>query len=105
MRHPGDAALKIRAFTLIVILAAAAAIQAEPNKARAPFSKPSRERLLNGIYDDRAVVKFVDGTAVRLRGAKLVVVDSELELDRAARQGVSRPKLDAQLATVNETLR
>ena len=49
-------------------------------------------------------MKFAEGTAIRLRAGKLVVVDTLLDEERAARQGVTRSKLDVQLAQVAELL-
>jgi hypothetical protein len=71
---------------------------------RVPFSKPSHSELVATQQDDLAVIKFTEGTGIRLRGSGLVVLDSALELDRAARLGVTRSKLDMQLALLTDIL-
>jgi serine protease len=81
------------------------ATAAAPLKLRIPFPKPSHHELVTRQHDDSASIKFAEGSAIRLRGTNLIVLDSELELDRAARQGVTRENLYVQLAILNEILR
>jgi len=69
-----------------------------------PFPKLSHDELVSRQLDQSAIIKFIDGTAIRLRGTNFVLLPSELELDRALRYGVTRPKLDLQLAVLNDLL-
>lgn len=101
--------MKIRTIMILAAFIVAAAALAgdgakKPKKPRVPFPKPSRGELAARQSDDSALLKFTDGTAIRLRGNNFVVLDSDLELDRAGRQGVTRSKLDVQLATLNDLL-
>jgi hypothetical protein len=76
--------------------------QIEP---RAAFSKPSHYEIASTQDDHSAVIKFTDGTAVRLSGDSFGVEESQLELDRAIRYGVTRVKLDYQLILLNSVLK
>lgn len=71
---------------------------------RSLFPKLSRTQLVQQLHDYTAVIKFIDGTGIRLRGSGLAIVDAELELERAARQGITRTKLDVQFTLLNGLL-
>jgi hypothetical protein len=73
-------------------------------KPRRPFIKPTHAELVERGNDGWAAIKFIDGSGIRLRGADFVVVDSELELDRAERQKVTRSSLDVQLALIKDVI-
>jgi len=78
---------------------ASAAAQISP---RVAFGKPSYDELEKTVSGPSAVLKFTEGTATRLRNGLFSVLDSALELDRAARFGVSQNKLLVQLKLVND---
>jgi serine protease len=74
-------------------------------KTRDPLDKPSYDELTKTQHDEHALIKFSEGTGVRLRDSHFVVVEDDLELNRAARRGVSRSVVDVQLAALNDLLR
>ncbi|HEX8154671.1 MAG TPA: hypothetical protein VF698_16175, partial [Thermoanaerobaculia bacterium] len=93
---------------LLATLALAMSLQADvcpaPAAARTPFLKPSLEELQARQLDDVVILKFSDGSGIRLRDGSFVVVDSELELDRYPRHGLTPELIRSQLAVVNDLL-
>lgn len=92
-------------------LASARFLLAQPNASapaellpRRPFEKPSRDLLVERQHDDRAILKFTDGTGIRLRGRDFVILDSELDPRRLEIRGVTKSTLALQLARVNDLL-
>src|SRR5262249_49501467 len=55
---------------------------------RLPFDKPSRDDLVARQAEDSAIVKFADGSGIRLRERNLTISEPELDIERATRYGL-----------------
>ncbi|HEX8153826.1 MAG TPA: S8 family serine peptidase, partial [Thermoanaerobaculia bacterium] len=77
---------------------------AAPLRARVPFAKLSRAQMSELQQDDRAVVKFAEGTAMRLRKAVFDLDEAAANLERAVRNGVDVAKLKLNVTALNDVL-
>lgn len=73
---------------------------------RTPFEKPSPGSIIGGVTSrSSGLVKFAEGTGVRLRGGAFTVDPASLDLGLAARQNLTRASIETQIAATNQLLR
>ena len=61
---------------------------------RVSFRKLTREELLMRDSENSGVVKFIEGTGIRLRDGILEAIEGEEEPDRESAHGVTRATLE-----------
>lgn len=88
----------------LILALLAPPLQAEPSnlRPRVPLNKNKHHRLSAETVLDRVIVKFHEGTHVRLRGNHLVVLDGDArEIARRKARGLDQGKLEKDLADVH----
>ncbi|HEX7807494.1 MAG TPA: hypothetical protein VF608_02175, partial [Thermoanaerobaculia bacterium] len=88
---------------LAIVLLVAPLASAGEVKPRKLFPKPTRKQMTDRQSTEFALLKFVDGAGVRLRGGRLIV-DPQRVNGRLARTGIASNQVAARVAQVNEIL-